>query len=127
DKRKVQKRYYAPWCEKLRGWAGDAPMQLLNLPDAAWKRLCHDGLAEAWKSGDVPAHPALDALATLQADLHALPNPRQAALRHAAAWIRQRFEQEKRRRAEMGFDDMLVGLDVALHGANGERLADVIR
>ncbi|WP_150305016.1 exodeoxyribonuclease V subunit beta [Pseudomonas saliphila] len=127
DKRKVQKRYYAPWCEKLRGWAGDAPMQLLDLPDAAWKRLCHDGLAEAWKSGDVPAHPALDALATLQADLQALPNPRQTALRHAAAWIRQRFEQEKRRRAEMGFDDMLVRLDVALHGANGERLADVIR
>ncbi|QIB50781.1 exodeoxyribonuclease V subunit beta [Pseudomonas sp. OIL-1] len=127
DKRKVQKRYYAPWCEKLRSWAGDPPVQLLDLPDAAWKRLCHDGLAEAWKTGDVPSHAALDALATLQADLQALPNPRQAALRHAAGWIRQRFEQEKRRRAEMGFDDMLARLDVALHGANGERLADVIR
>jgi exodeoxyribonuclease V beta subunit len=38
-----------------------------------------------------------------------------------------RFEAEKRRRAEMGFDDMLLRLDAALQSSGGERLATLIR
>lgn len=66
-------------------------------------------------------------MAQLEAQLDALPDPADAALRHAAAWVRQRFDREKRQRAEMGFDDMLVRLDAALQGSNGARLAEVIR
>ena len=127
NKQKIHSRYYRNWFEALRGWAADELLVALKLPDAAWNRLSPDGLAEGWKSGDVPVHPALDALAQLREQLRSLPDPGQQALRHAACWIRQRFEQEKRRRAEMGFDDMLERLDLALQGANGERLAEVIR
>jgi exodeoxyribonuclease V beta subunit len=56
-----------------------------------------------------------------------LPTPDAAVLQHAAQWVGARFEEEKRRRAEMGFDDMLLRLDAALHRIGGERLATLIR
>lgn len=127
NKQKIHSRYYRNWFAVLRDWAADEMLAELKLPDAAWNRLSHDGLAEGWKSGELPSHPALEALGQLREALHNLPDPGQPALRHAACWIRQRFEQEKRRRAEMGFDDMLERLDAALQGVNGERLAEVIR
>lgn len=64
----------------------------------------------------------------LKAALDALPTPDAAVLQHAANWVSVRFEEEKRRRAEMGFDDMLLRLDAALQAeAGGERLATLIR
>lgn len=127
DKRKIQKRYYAPWFETLRQWALTQEQIKLELPSAAWARLSEDGLGEAWKKGVVPDHPALRGLPQLREALAALPNPEGDALRHAADWMSVRFEQEKRRRAQMGFDDMLTRLDAALQGPNGDRLAEVIR
>ncbi|WP_296236049.1 exodeoxyribonuclease V subunit beta [uncultured Pseudomonas sp.] len=124
DGKKIQARFYNPWLAKLREWAGGEESRL-DL-GTGFTRLTPDGLAEAWK-GEVPGHPALDAMALLKAQLDALPDPADAALRHAAAWVRQRFDWEKRQRAEMGFDDMLVRLDAALQGSNGTRLAEVIR
>ncbi|MGG2395999.1 exodeoxyribonuclease V subunit beta [Pseudomonas sp. SH1-B] len=124
DGKKIQARFYNPWLAKLREWAGGEESRL-DL-GTGFTRLTPDGLAEAWK-GDAPDHPALDAMALLKAQLDALPDPADAALRHAAAWVRQRFDWEKRQRAEMGFDDMLVRLDAALQGSNGPRLAEVIR
>ena len=127
DKRKIQKRYYAPWFETLRQWALTPEQIKLELPPAAWARLSEDGLGEAWKKGAVPDHPALRGLPQLRESLAALPNPDSDALRHAADWMSVRFEAEKRRRAQMGFDDMLTRLDAALQGPNGDRLAEVIR
>ena len=125
DGRKIQARYYQPWFARLREWAaGEA--ETLDL-GSGFTRLTPDGLAEAWKSGAAPRHPALDAMLVLKDRLAALAGPVEAALRHAAGWIAQRFEAEKRRRAEMGFDDMLARLDAALRGDNGARLAEVIR
>jgi len=124
DGRKIQARYYQPWCEKLRAWAaGDAAALDLG---TGFTRLTPEGLAEAWK-GEPPRHVALEAMRELPVRLKALPGPDEPARRHAAAWVCRRFEQEKRRRAEMGFDDMLTRLDAALQGDNGERLAGVIR
>ncbi|SDU24904.1 exodeoxyribonuclease V subunit beta [Geopseudomonas guangdongensis] len=125
DGRKIQARYYQPWFARLREWAGGAATEL-DL-GAGFARLTPDGLAEAWKKGSTPDHPALPAMAALPARLAALRGPAEAAQRHAAAWIGQRFEAEKRRRAEMGFDDMLARLDAALRGDSGARLAAVIR
>lgn len=124
DGRKIQARYYNPWFDKLREWATstEASLELAT----GFTRLTPDGLAEAWK-GDPPKHPALDAMVNLKQQLDSLPDPAEAALRHAAAWVRQRFDREKRQRAEMGFDDMLTRLDAALQSENGLRLAEVIR
>ncbi|AQZ93709.1 exodeoxyribonuclease V subunit beta [Halopseudomonas phragmitis] len=127
DGRKLQRRYYAPWFELVRQWASDPQQVELALPEAAWNRLSEEGLDEVWKQGAPPTHPALRQLPQLRQALAQLPGPQQPALRHAAAWVAVRFEAEKRRRAQMGFDDMLSRLDAALQGPNGARLAEVIR
>ncbi|WP_443696481.1 exodeoxyribonuclease V subunit beta [Pseudomonas sp.] len=125
DGRKMQERYFKPWFEKLTAWAADEDQEELDL-GTGFTRLTPDGFAEAWK-GDAPSHPALDAMLELKASLDTLPTPDAAVLEHAAQWVGTRFEEEKRRRAEMGFDDMLLRLDAALGSAGGERLATLIR
>jgi len=123
---KMNRGHTAGWFEKLRTWAADDEQLALDI-GKGFERLTPDGLAEIWKTGSSPQHPALDAMVDLKKALDAIRGPEQAALRHAAAWIKHRFEAEKRRRAQMGFDDMLTRLDAALQGDNGERLAQVIR
>ncbi|KAF1008105.1 MAG: RecBCD enzyme subunit RecB [Pseudomonas fluorescens] len=125
DGRKMQARYFEPWFEKISAWATDESAEQLDI-GTGFIRLTPEGMAEAWK-GDAPHHPGLDAMVGLKASLDALPTPDAAVLQHAAGWVSKRFEEEKRRRAEMGFDDMLVRLDTALHTEGGDRLAGVIR
>ncbi|NWD08611.1 exodeoxyribonuclease V subunit beta [Pseudomonas gingeri] len=125
DGRKMQARYFEPWFDKLSAWAADDTQEQLDI-GTGFTRLTADGLAEAWK-GEAPRHPGLDAMPGLKASLDALPTPDAAVLEHAARWVGARFEEEKRRRAEMGFDDMLLRLDAALQAEGGERLASLIR
>jgi exodeoxyribonuclease V beta subunit len=125
DGRKMQARYFEPWFEKLKAWAADPSLEELDI-GTGFTRLTPDGMAEAWK-GEAPRHPGLDAMAALKASLDGLPSPDAAVLQHAARWVSLRFEEEKRRRAEMGFDDMLLRLDAALQSDGGERLATLIR
>ncbi|PPA02659.1 exodeoxyribonuclease V subunit beta [Pseudomonas sp. MWU12-2312b] len=126
DGRKMQARYFEPWFEKLKAWAEDESLEQLDI-GTGFTRLTPDGMAEAWKKGDVPSHPGLDAMPGLKTALDQLPTPDAAVLQHAAHWVGARFEEEKRRRAEMGFDDMLLRLDAALQSDGGERLAALIR
>ncbi|MFJ2482428.1 exodeoxyribonuclease V subunit beta [Pseudomonas sp. NPDC087598] len=125
DGRKMQARYFEPWFEKLKTWAEDESLEQLDI-GTGFIRLTPDGMAEAWK-GQPPSHPGLDAMSGLKSSLDALPTPDAAVLQHAAKWVGTRFEEEKRRRAEMGFDDMLLRLDAALQSEGGERLATLIR
>ncbi|EJM73849.1 exodeoxyribonuclease V subunit beta [Pseudomonas sp. GM55] len=125
DGRKMQARYFEPWFEKIKAWAEDESLEQLDI-GTGFTRLTPDGMAEAWK-GEAPRHPGLDAMAGLKASLDGLPTPDAAVLQHAARWVGARFEEEKRRRAEMGFDDMLLRLDAALQSDGGERLATLIR
>ncbi|MFD1009587.1 exodeoxyribonuclease V subunit beta [Oceanisphaera ostreae] len=114
------------WLAVIRAWLNSDEVELA-LTDAAKTRLTSEGIIEAWKEGTAPSHPAFIAMESLPAELAALAVPFETARRHAAAWVSQRFDEEKRRRAEMGFDDMLSRLDDALQGDNGDRLAEVIR
>ncbi|PPB13654.1 exodeoxyribonuclease V subunit beta [Pseudomonas aeruginosa] len=125
DGRKMQARYFEPWFDKLHAWATDEQQVELDL-GTGFTRLTRAGMAEAWK-GEPPAHPGLDAMQTLAQHLQALDSPDAPLLEHAANWVSARFEVEKRRRAEMGFDDMLVRLQHALASEAGERLAGLIR
>ncbi|HJW25868.1 MAG TPA: exodeoxyribonuclease V subunit beta [Rhodocyclaceae bacterium] len=126
DGRKIQARHYGPWLADLKAWAQDPARDALDLR-TGWTRLTPAGIAEAWKDGTPPEHPAFAEIATLQAALAALPRPDRDMLRHASAWVRTRFEQEKARRAELGFDDLLIRLDGALRGRKGPQLAECIR
>lgn len=126
DGRKLQARFFEPWFDKLRAWAADEQTVELDL-GTGFTRLTPAGMAEAWKAGEPPDHPALHAMQDLPQQLQALASPDARLLEHAAAWVSARFEVEKRRRAEMGFDDMLLRLQHALASEAGERLAGLIR
>uniref|UniRef100_UPI00356B3C15 exodeoxyribonuclease V subunit beta n=1 Tax=Halopseudomonas sp. TaxID=2901191 RepID=UPI00356B3C15 len=133
---KLKPAIFQPRLERLRQWC-ETPGAELSFRDGTgktgyFKRFTHEGLQDARKKGVVLELPhavqhALDDMETLEQRLEELPDLQQAALRHAAGWIAERFEQEQRRRAQMGFDDMLKRLDVALQGPNGKRLGEVIR
>lgn len=128
DGKKLQARYYMPWLNALDAWArGDAPSPDLDSNSKAWTRLTPEGLAEAWKQGAAPDHPALHALPALRARLEALPSGQDELLRHAAAWSAQRLHSQQAQHAMMGFDELLTRLDAALQGPNGARLAQRIR
>ena len=121
---------YQPRLDELRAWCEGKGT--LNFDKGRFKYFTHEGMPGACKKGvelDLPPAvcAALDDMETLEQRLAELPDPAEEALQHAAWWISQRFEQEKQRRAQMGFDDMLTRLDAALQGDNGERLAEVIR
>ncbi len=127
---KLGAKTFEPRLAMLRAWCAGSGE--LSFKDDYFKRFKLDGLRDAAKKGVElqPSAAVLAALADMQSleqRLAALADPAEAAQRHAAAWIGQRFDQEKRRRAEMGFDDMLSRLDAALQGDNGARLAEVIR
>lgn len=126
DGRKLQRRYYQPWLESLRAWAQDPKARDLDLK-TGWERLTPTGLADIWKTGAPPEHPAWQAIAELRPALASLPDARTTLLAFATHWVSQRFALEQERRAQMGFNDLLTRLDAALQGPNGTRLADVIR
>jgi exodeoxyribonuclease V beta subunit len=127
DGRKLQPRYYRQWLQALRDWAEDLAMISPDLK-TGWERLTPQGLAEITKEGkQTPEHSGFVAIAGLGAALKALPDGRDAILRHAARWIAARFAAEQHGRAQMGFDDLLTRLAAALTGPNGERLAARIR
>jgi exodeoxyribonuclease V beta subunit len=123
---KLQRRHYQAWLATLRAWAASEEAVDVDLK-TGWTRLAPAGLAEAWKTGEPPDHPAPQALADLPARLAQLPDARGDLLRHAARWVCARFAAEQARRAQMGFDDLLSRLDAALRGPHGGNLAAAIR
>jgi exodeoxyribonuclease V beta subunit len=131
---KLQRRHFQPWLDELRAWAQRPASELAGgepapwaVKSTAWKRLTPEGLAEVWKDGPAPDHPALEAIRLLPAQLAALPDGYQAVVQHAVLWVRQRFADEQTRLAQMGFNDVLTRLEAALYGPNGAQLAERIR
>ncbi|MEA3122807.1 MAG: exodeoxyribonuclease beta subunit, partial [Paraburkholderia sp.] len=120
-----RKDYCDKWLTALVEWAHDPHAGVPDLK-TGWGRLTPAELRDNCK-GTPPSHPGFEALATLQAELSALETTRKDMLTHAARWVAERFAAEQTRRAQMGFNDLLVRLDAALQGPNGARLAEVIR
>ncbi|OEY67541.1 exodeoxyribonuclease V subunit beta [Marinobacter sp. X15-166B] len=124
---KLRSNHVENWLARLTEWAEDHELTPPDLSDAAWNRLSRAGMEDAWKSGPAPGdHPLIAAVEQLQA-VCATPVPAEQLKLHACGWIAQRLEQEKLRRAQMGFDDLLTRMDRALHGPNGARLAARLR
>ncbi|MCA1790642.1 MAG: exodeoxyribonuclease V subunit beta, partial [Thioalkalivibrio sp.] len=112
----------------MHDWALDPVLAQPGDPKKSLSlRFSLGGMRERMKKGrELPAglHPAFRGL---NGYADAVDDTPAAVLRHAAAWVRDRFEQEQRRRAQLGFDDLLNGLDAALAGPGGARLAETIR
>ena len=124
DKRKLQARYYTDWFARITAWAQDPLNQLLELSDSARKRLCPEGMAEAFKGStmDLLLPTEFAELAQLLQALDALPAPGVALRLHAAVHVQQRLLWLKRQAGTFGFADMLQRLDAALAGDNGPAL-----
>ena len=123
--RQLQQRYLDNWLQKLAAWL-QAPDTSLDL-GTGWHRLSPQGIAECWKQPPVPDHPAFAGIVHLQAALQGLAQPRQLLMQHAANWLAHRIQSELSQQALMGFDDMLLRLHRALHGAQGRELASLVR
>lgn len=106
----------------LRAWANeeaDAPEN--------FERYAQSSIADARNGKAEPLrHAAFDAIEACRDARNATSPCREIVLAHASGWIAEQLEETKRRRAQLGFDDMLKRLDGALHGHTGKRLADTI-
>ncbi|MCD4558288.1 exodeoxyribonuclease V subunit beta [Lelliottia nimipressuralis] len=123
DRRKFNRGNQAKWIEKISAWAQEETRSY-QLPDAL-EKFSQRFLVERTKAdGIVPEHPLFVAIETLLAQPLTLND---LMITRAMAEIRETVAREKRRRGELGFDDMLSRLDAALGSENGDALAAAIR
>lgn len=128
DKVRFRINNWKGWLDRLEDWAGDPEAALpFDRKAAAWSRLTEAGLAEVWKQGSPPAHPAFAAMADLQWELEGLAADTVQLLPHAARWVARRVADLRRQRATLSFGGLLDQLDAALGGPNGGKLARDIR
>ncbi|MCG8911351.1 exodeoxyribonuclease V subunit beta [Pseudomonas sp. DP-17] len=111
---------FAGWIEALDAWSegADAPDNLARFGQTRIK---------VKAKAVVPEHPALLAIDAWVERSEQRPEIAPQLLLHALGEVRHNLEVEKQKRAELGFDDLLVRLDRALAGSGGERLAERIR
>ena len=123
DRRKFNRGNQSKWIEKISAWAQEET-QSYQLPDAL-EKFSQRFLQERTKAGGVtPQHPLFVAIDELLSEPLTL---RDLVITRALAEIRTAVAEEKRRRGELGFDDMLSRLDAALRSDSGDALAVAIR
>lgn len=123
DRRKFNRGNQGKWMEKVNAWAQEETLSY-QLPDAL-EKFAQSFLLERTKAGgEPPVHPLFSAVESLLASSLTLTD---LVLARAMVEIRDAVAREKRRRGELGFDDMLSRLDEALRGDSGETLASTIR
>ncbi|HBY0154326.1 TPA: exodeoxyribonuclease V subunit beta [Klebsiella pneumoniae] len=122
DRRKFNRGNQGKWMEKVNAWAQEETLSY-QLPDAL-EKFAQSFLLERTKAGgEPPVHPLFSAVESLLASSLTLTD---LVLARAMVEIRDAVAREKRRRGELGFDDMLSRLDEALRGDSGETLASAI-
>ncbi|TFH73595.1 exodeoxyribonuclease V subunit beta [Gammaproteobacteria bacterium LSUCC0112] len=115
--------------ERLAEWAngGERPAKLNRFSDQGWT------LKKLGKiKPDQPEHPAFTKIAELlaagnQLEESTAPDIRACILAHASHWLEHALHKRLQEKAELGFDDLLLQLDRALQGPQGEHLARQIR
>lgn len=123
DRRKFNRGNQGKWMEEVNAWAQEETLSY-QLPDAL-EKFAQSFLLERTKAGgEPPVHPLFSAVESLLASSLTLTD---LVLARAMVEIRDAVAREKRRRGELGFDDMLSRLDEALRGDSGETLASAIR
>lgn len=123
DRKKFNRGNQGKWIDKISAWAQEETRGY-QLPDAL-EKFSQRFLTERTKAdGIVPEHPLFVAIESLLAEPLTLND---LMITRAMTEIREAVAREKRRRGELGFDDMLSRLDAALCSENGEALAVAIR
>lgn len=121
DKRSFSSKNLPAWLEKVGEWAQQETLSYL-LPDAL-EKFSRTFLEEKTKKGEPPRHPLFDAIDTFLAQPLTL---RDLVIARAIVEIRETVATEKQRRGELGFDDMLSRLDIALRQPGAQQLASAI-
>ncbi|RJT27458.1 exodeoxyribonuclease V subunit beta [Buttiauxella izardii] len=122
DRRSYSSKNLPNWLNIVGTWA-QTETTTYKLPDQL-ERFSQSMLDEKTKEGQPPQHPVFRAINDLLGEPLTL---RDLVIARAMAEIRYTVQQEKRRRGELGFDDMLTRLDEALHKPGGDALAAAIR
>lgn len=123
DKRSYSSKHLPNWLHKVTQWAEQQPTLDYQLPKDL-VRFSQQALIEKTKKGEPPVHALFEETDRLLATPLSL---RDLVIVRALSAIRESVSEEKRQRAELGFDDLLSRLDVALQQPGGERLASAIR
>jgi DNA helicase/exodeoxyribonuclease V, beta subunit (EC 3.1.11.5) len=123
DRRKFNRGNQGKWIEKIAAWASEDNTSY-QLADSL-EKFAQSFLYSRTKEGGIPpVHPLFDAIEAL---LAAPPSLNDLVISRAMVEIRGAVAREKRRRGELGFDDMLSRLDEALQSESGDALAAAIR
>ncbi|TDN47471.1 DNA helicase/exodeoxyribonuclease V beta subunit [Buttiauxella sp. JUb87] len=122
DRRSYSSKNLPNWLNIVGTWA-QTETTTYKLPEQL-ERFSQSMLDEKTKEGQPPQHPVFRAINSLLGEPLTL---RDLVIARAMAEIRYTVQQEKRRRGELGFDDMLTRLDEALHKPGGDALAAAIR
>ena len=96
-------------------------------PASVHVRRCGQSRFKLNKGGVVTPHPAFQAIDAWVDHENTRLDVRAQLLLHALREVQLSFNEEKVRRAQIGFDDLLNRLDRALQGPSGPRLAQTIR
>ncbi|KAA8997615.1 exodeoxyribonuclease V subunit beta [Affinibrenneria salicis] len=122
DKRSYSSRYLPVWLDKVTDWA-QQETQDYQLPKEL-EKFSQATLNEKTKKDPTPQHAIFTATELLLGESLSI---RELVIARALQEIRHSVQQEKRLRAELGFDDLLGRLDQALQQPGGELLAQSIR
>ncbi|HDU8663779.1 TPA: exodeoxyribonuclease V subunit beta [Serratia liquefaciens] len=122
DKRSYSSKHLPNWLHKVGEWTV-LETQDYQLPKEL-EKFRQSVLLDKTKKGEPPRHPLFVAVDELFDEPLTL---RDLIMARALSEIRLSIQQEKRQRAELGFDDLLSRLDSALHSEGGDRLAQAIR
>ncbi len=122
DRRSYSSKYLPTWLASIGEWAAEATRDY-RFPKEL-ERFCQSVLLAKSPKGPAPRHTLFDAVDAFFAQPLRL---RDVIFVLALKEVRLGLELEKRRRAEMGFDDLLSGFDRALSNEGGEKLASAVR
>ncbi|ACS86782.1 exodeoxyribonuclease V subunit beta [Musicola paradisiaca] len=122
DKRRYSSRYLPLWLSNVTAWA-QQPTRNYQLPKEL-ERFGQRELNQRTIKGEPPQHAIFLAVDDL---LQSSLTLRDLAISLALSEVRLSIREEKQRRAELGFDDLLSRLDEALQQDAGQALAQAIR
>lgn len=121
DKRSYSARFLPNWLIKIAQWAEEKTQDYVLPKDLV--RFSQAVLHEKSKSGTGPEHDVFRKIEDLLSQSLTLKD---LVIPLAISEVRQTIANEKHRRGEMGFDDLLSRLDSALRHQDGKFLAQAI-